>query len=155
MENLFGMILNKYVLAIASLITPIVAIISYLVQDSVFLVLALIVMVSLDTMLGMYIAIKKGKFSSSKNGFWRIGDKMISYFSLIIIMYTIVIITQVVPYFNGDLTVEALRYLIYFTFSIMYGRETLSIFESIDVLQPNLLPESFKNQIARIFNKKL
>lgn len=145
---------NKYVLAIGSIMTPLIAIIMDHLQDSLYMILALISLVMADTVLGVYIAAKSGKLSSGHNGFWKIGDKIAVYFTLMLTIFTVVFISQTVPIIGEGMSKEAAKYLIIFTFSIMYGREILSIFESIDVLQPKLLPKWFKDRIAKIFNKQ-
>jgi phage-related holin len=146
---------NKYILAFGSIMTPLIAIIMNHMQDSVYMLMALISLVFADTLMGVYIAARAGKLKSGKDGFWKIGDKVLCYFSMLIVTYTVVFLAQSVPVFQGGLAQETFKYLIIFTYSIMYGREVLSIFESIDVLQPKLLPKAFKDRIAKIFNKKL
>jgi hypothetical protein len=145
---------NKYILAVGSIMTPLIAIILNHLQDSFYMLLALILFVSVDTSLGLYIAAKNGRLSSGKTGFWKIGDKLFCYFGLLITVYTVVFLSQAVPVIQNGLTADAFKYIIVFTYSIMYGREIFSIFESIDVLQPKLLPPYFKEKIAKIFNKK-
>lgn len=146
---------NKYILAIGSILTPLIAIIVTHLQDAFYMLLVLIVLVTVDTLMGMYIAIKDGKFKSGKGGFWKVGDKLLCYFSLVLIVYTVLFLVQSVPSMANGVTAEGARYLVIFTFSVMYGRETFSIFESIDRLQPKLLPKALKEYIARIFNKEL
>jgi hypothetical protein len=148
-------IFNKYILAVGSIMTPLIAVIMNHLQDSFYMFFALISLVTVDTFLGMYIAIKEGKFKSGRGGFWRIGDKLTCYFGLLMMIYTIVFLANLVPFFATGVTPEALKYMIMFTFSVMYGRETLSIFESIDRLQPKLVPSALRRQINKVFNKNL
>lgn len=151
---LMDYLFNKYILAVGGIMTPLIAIIMNHLQDSFYMLLALILFVSVDTALGLYIAVRHGKLSSGRNGFWKIGDKLFCYLGLIITTHTAVFLIQAVPMIQSDLTGEALKYVIVFMYSIMYGREVLSIFESIDTLEPKLLPPYFKEKIAKIFNKK-
>jgi hypothetical protein len=146
---------NKYIVAIGGILTPFVSIITNYLNDMFWLVCALIIMIITDTILGMYIAIKEKRFTSGENGFWKVGDKLFCYFGLIILSYTIVFLLHAVDLFNIGITNEASRFLIIFVFSMMYGREIISIFESIDKLQPRLLTKWFKSKIADIFNKKI
>ena len=151
---MMDLILNKYVLAIGSILTPLIATVMNHVQDSFYMFSALMILVIIDTLIGMYIAAKNGKFSSGKSGFWKLGDKLVCYFGLLIIVYTAVFLVSVVPAFTNGITEQGMKYMIVFTFSTMYGREIFSIFESIDKLQPKLLPKFLKDKIAKIFNKE-
>jgi uncharacterized membrane protein len=164
--NYMSILLNKQIILAAAILSPITLLLEKIGQDSFYMMLVLIILVLLDTAMGVYIAWENGELRSGTDkegnpGFSRIIDKMISYFGLIILTYSIVILTYAVPIYNisrGTLPIDpviVIKYFVAFSFSIMYGREILSIFESIDRLQPKLLPPSFKRFIKKVFKRDL
>lgn len=156
--NPFGYIsvlMNKQVLLTATVFTPLIMMFQDISQDALYMIMVLLTLVFCDTVLGIYIAWKNGVLSSGKDGYGRIVDKLISYFGLILLTYSVIVIGYTVPLFKLSESVSVLKYLAVFSFSAMYGREILSIFESIDKLQPKLLPPALKKLIRKAFKKDI
>jgi hypothetical protein len=159
--NYMSILFNKQILLAATIFTPLSLLLEKIGQDGFYMIFVLILLVTVDTAMGIYIAWDAGELKSGKDGYGKIIDKMISYFGLIVLTYSIVILTYSVPLYNingGELPIDpvlVIKYFVAFSFSIMYGREILSIFESIDTLQPKLLPESFKRFIKKVFKREI
>lgn len=151
--NFMDLFENKYLLMIGGILTPFIGVVTQYGDDFIFLMAALLIMISLDTAMGVYISMKKGKFESGDQGFWKVGDKMISYFGLIILVYTIILLSIFIPSVNIGIPTEILKFIPIFVFSVMYAREVFSILEKVDLLQPKLLPSWLKERISNIFRK--
>ena len=146
---------NFHLWAIGGIMTPLIAKIADYAQDFTFMFIFLVVFILVDTGMGAYIAYKNRKFTSGEKGFWKIGDKLFAYFGLILLTYSVVLVTQVVPFFSENIPSENLEYLVFFAFGVMYSREAISIIEHIDKLQPDFLPEWFKKRITKIFKREI
>ncbi|MEL6558354.1 MAG: phage holin family protein [Bacteroidota bacterium] len=104
----------------------------YIYSDWEF-VIYLIIMITLDTVLGMAIAYKNKEISAV--GFNKVIIKLITYGVLLIV-------THILHSFkiNGD-TNQLLGWFNYLAYSAIMIRETISIVENLIRIKPNALPK--------------
>lgn len=111
----------------------------------------LVVLVAIDTLLGMAFAIKARQFSSY--GFSKVIVKMLLYGCCLVVINVLTRFT-----INGEtpaLMADLASWFAYFLLTVLMLREAISVFENIAKIEPRFLPtwvlarlKSFENQIA-------
>ena len=130
-----------------ALFTPIMEIVADQFYTNFGLLLIVGIFVFLDTVMGVSVAFFK-KEATSKEFFYKFYAKFIAYSVLIIICFSVFILTQTTKIYNLDL--EAAEMIITYPLTVVIVREFWSIFEGINILQPGLL-----TNIKLIFTKIL
>ena len=113
----------------------------YVFQDWQF-VISLVIIITVDTFLGVYGSWKQGRFSSK--GFSKFFEKVVIYFAVLIL-------THVMGTFKIDGEVNTLfSWFDHFTYSAIMIREAISILENVGRIRPDLVPTGLLKKLKSL-----
>ena len=118
-----------------AILTPFIQPLNDILVDNFTLILAVALLVLLDTALGVVIALSLKKATS--NTFWvKFFSKVVSYLVLLLLCIILYWITQTNAHFYVE--PELAGHIVIYPLAFMLIRELWSIVENIEVLQPGL-----------------
>ena len=134
-----------FLIVLVAVVTPIIGFFEkYIFGDWEYLTFLILLIVG-DTLLGVYLHWRNKSISA--DAWWKIGDKLITYMSLVIAIH-------ILSHFTIDgVEVRALQWTKYLGYSGMIVKEAISIVTNVGKINSKLVPNALLKRLKDFDNK--